>query len=174
MNIYRSANRNTLIMLLIVFLSALMGIIVVFIRTNKNLSSVIETVDFQSLAVSCSDDIPYHNLTEAMNDPASVCRLSLAGQELDAIPPETVNLSNLEELDLHGNKLSSLPPEIQNLKKLTRLDLGDNKFTSIPVEISALSNLEILEIGFNNIEIIPSWIGNLKNLRELAVNKNSI
>ncbi|MDA7950839.1 MAG: leucine-rich repeat domain-containing protein [Pirellulaceae bacterium] len=67
------------------------------------------------------------------------------------MPPEIVELENLEELNLSFNRLTTLPPEIGQLENLTYLALSYNLFSS--KERSRL-NKEIKEV-LKNIDI--SW-----------------
>ena len=52
--------------------------------------------------------------------------LNLHDRQLNILPKEIGNLTNLIELDLSGNNLTTLPKEIVNLTNLTNLDLKNN------------------------------------------------
>ncbi len=117
------------------------------------------------------------------------------------IPPDLVNLVNLEWLSLGANNLNGpIPSELGDLIKLKGLFLGDNNLTgpipvelvnlaklqnlnlygnalegSIPAELGRLANLEWLYLGGNDITgPIPSEFGNLAQLRVLALNHGAL
>ncbi|MBD2392382.1 leucine-rich repeat domain-containing protein, partial [Aphanizomenon flos-aquae] len=50
------------------------------------------------------------------------------------------------ELDLSNNQISSLPPEIVQLTNLQSLDISFNQISSLPPEIGQLTNLQFLDI----------------------------
>ena len=80
-------------------------------------------------------------------------QLYLVGNQLDSIPPEIGQLTNLTTLGLHSCYLTGgIPPEIGNLVNLTWLDLGENQLTGeIPSEIGNLTNLTWLGLEFNKL-----------------------
>ncbi|MHC5825101.1 MAG: leucine-rich repeat domain-containing protein, partial [Nostoc sp.] len=55
-----------------------------------------------------------------------VTELNLSGEDLTTLPPEIVQLTNLQTLNLSSNQLSSLPPEIVQLTNLQSLNLSIN------------------------------------------------
>ena len=75
--------------------------------------------------------------------------LDLSYNQLNSLPLEISQLSNLTELVLHNNQLSSLLPEIRQLSNLTELYLSCNQLNSLPPEISQLSNLTELFLSNN-------------------------
>ncbi|MHC5732275.1 MAG: leucine-rich repeat domain-containing protein, partial [Nostoc sp.] len=60
--------------------------------------------------------------------------------QLSSLPPEIVQLTNLQSLNLSSNQLSSLPPEIVQLQNLKKLDLRRNPLP-IPPEILGSKDL---------------------------------
>jgi Leucine-rich repeat (LRR) protein len=83
----------------------------------------------------------------------------------------------LTELDLSGLDLDELPPEIGNCTQLETLRLGKfdgkkrggvgNKLTEFPNAVLQLTNLKILNLSLNQITAIPETLGQLSNLTEL-------
>ncbi|PLS67396.1 MAG: hypothetical protein CV045_13840, partial [Cyanobacteria bacterium M5B4] len=85
----------------------------------------------------------------------SVSALYLDENQLrGAIPPELVNLANLQTLRLDTNQLSgSIPPELDRLTNLIRLDLADNQLRgSIPPELANLTNVRYLYLANNELD----------------------
>ncbi len=85
-------------------------------------------------------DLPYLGLTSsAAGDRVAVqsAILYLRGNELDTLPPEVGNLSNLSTLDVSINPLTSLPSEIGQLSDLKTLNLIGARLTSLPPELCA-------------------------------------
>ncbi|NJN60945.1 MAG: GTPase, partial [Coleofasciculaceae cyanobacterium RL_1_1] len=82
-------------------------------------------------------------------------KLDLAGLDLEELPPEIGELTELEVLILgkldeetwesKENWLTALPPEIGQLSQLTKLDLWNNQLSSLPPKSDQLSQLTRLE-----------------------------
>ena len=88
------------------------------------------------------------------DDNGRAIKLDLRGNQLRGeIPPELVNLANLEWLGLSGNQLSGeMPPELGNLANLTLLSLRDNQLSGeIPPELGNLANLRRLYLDGNQL-----------------------
>ncbi len=100
--------------------------------------------------------------------------LHLVGLELESLPAELFNLSDLRSLSLDHNKLTSLPIEIGNLDKLTSLSLDHNKLTSLPIEIGNLDKLTSLSLNDNRLTPLPIEIGNLDRLTSLSLGGNQL
>lgn len=89
-------------------------------------------------------------------------RIDLAGLELDHLPPEIGQLTNVRQLWLHDNQLSSLPAEIGNLQNIEELTLFNNQLSELPPEIGQLSNLMVLRLSDNHFSSLPTTISELK------------
>lgn len=129
--------------------------------------------------------------------------LDLSSQEYieGEIPPELLNLSNLEVLILSKNRIEGeissdiddlsnlkiflldnnlitgvIPEEIGNLANLERLELHNNPFSAsnaIPASFGDLSNLRVLKLDYDSLSgTIPTSFGNLTNLEELTLSNN--
>jgi len=131
-----------------------------------------------------------------------VTNISLASNNLNGIiPPEIINLTNLNNLYLSGNQLTggipdeiynltnlislrldsnqlegSISSKIENLVKLSSLYLSDNLLTeSIPAEIENLENLITLHLRFNQLSgPIPIGMYNLINLKTINLSINQL
>ncbi|MGE5344085.1 MAG: leucine-rich repeat domain-containing protein [Candidatus Omnitrophota bacterium] len=94
---------------------------------------------------------------------------------INQIPPEFVNLSNLESLYLEEDGFTgAIPLPVYGLKKLKTLYLRGNQFESIPSGIANLTNLEILSLDVNKISRIPPELGSLSALQQLHLGANNI
>ena len=100
--------------------------------------------------------------------------LELPRLQLDSLPGEIGQLSNLEDLYLHGNKLTALPPEIGQLSSIKGLYLMDNQLTALPPEIGQLSSLRLLSLTNNQLTKLPPEIGQLLNLVALYLGNNQL
>ncbi len=124
----------------------------------------------------CADpaNLPAIGLEEALEDPDAVTHLSLADRGLTELPPEVLELKNLEELILYGNRLSTLPPGLSRLRNLRKLDLTRNRFTDLPPVVTELRHLEELQLFGNRLTTLPAAIGRLKKLVKLNLMFNPI
>jgi internalin A len=89
----------------------------------------------------------------------------LSGRFLTVVPPDLVQLTNLQELDLSHNQLTILPPEIAQLTNLQELDLSHNQLTILPPEIAQLTNLQKLDLSHNQLTILPPELAQLLSYR---------
>ena len=107
--------------------------------------------------------------------------LDLAGMDLEELPPEIGELTELEVLILgkwdreaKGNRLKTLSAEIGQLSQLTTLDLSDNQLSSLPPEIGQLSQLTTLDLSSNQLSSLPPEIGQLSKLTTLDLSDNQL
>ncbi|MGB7416346.1 MAG: leucine-rich repeat domain-containing protein, partial [Thermosynechococcaceae cyanobacterium] len=82
--------------------------------------------------------------------------LDLSQLSLTQVPPEIVQLTNLEWLNLDSNQLSSLPAEVVQLTNLQLLSLKSNQLSSLPAEIVQLTNLQGLDLDSNQLSSLPA------------------
>ena len=100
--------------------------------------------------------------------------LDLVRRGLTALPPDIVQLTDLEHLWLDDNQLTALPPEIGQLTNLQQLWLGGNQLTALPPEIGQLTNLQTLNLDGNQLTALPPEIGQLTNLQQLWLGGNQL
>ncbi|WP_375478430.1 COR domain-containing protein, partial [uncultured Nostoc sp.] len=100
--------------------------------------------------------------------------LNLSYNQLSSLPPEIVQLTNLQTLNLSGNQLSSLPPEFRQLTNLQTLYLYNNQLSSLPPEIRQLQNLRSLNLYNNQLSSLPPEIRQLQNLNKLDLRSNPV
>jgi small GTP-binding protein len=101
-----------------------------------------------------------------------VTELDLSNNQISSLPPEIVQLTNLQSLNIFRNQISSLPPEIVQLTNLQFLNISFNQISSLPREIGQLTNLQSLNISRNQISSLPREIGQLTNLQSLYISGN--
>ncbi|MGQ8338578.1 COR domain-containing protein [Sunxiuqinia sp. A32] len=100
--------------------------------------------------------------------------LDLSNLEIEIIPEEVFNISNVTHLNLSDNHIKVIPSKICNLKKIEILDLSCNDLTELPNEIYKLISLKELYLYGNHLFNLPETIGKLTNLRKLGVRKNQL
>ncbi len=76
----------------------------------------------------------------------NVTELDFVRKRLTTLPPEIVQLINLQSLNLRSNQLSSLPPEFGQLTNLQSLDLSSNRVQN-PDETEPFYEAKFLIIG---------------------------
>jgi len=102
----------------------------------------------------------------------TVLRLYL--KNVDNIPEEISNLTNLEELHINNSSLTSLPNSIENLKSLRVIYAEYTKLNSLPETIGNLTNLRLLHLNNSKLISLPESIGNLSNLAVLSLSVNRL
>ena len=84
--------------------------------------------------------------------------LSLADNNLEKLPSEIKELTQLRSVTLSRNKIPSLPPFMSTLSLLKTLLLDNNRLNSLPEEFSLLKKLETLNISFNSFSVLPKYV----------------
>ena len=109
-----------------------------------------------------------------LNEDGRVVGLELwLGGELEVVPEEIVEFSELQELVLEDNGFSGeLPDGFGGLSELEVLSLNNNGFVEIPSEVFELGNLRELFVLGNRLERVPVEIGGLSGLVSLGLTNN--
>jgi Leucine-rich repeat (LRR) protein/serine/threonine protein phosphatase PrpC len=101
--------------------------------------------------------------------------LTLADNNLSAIPLRIPKNSRLSVLDLSGNAIRVLPP---NLTRLTSINLSTNGLSELPqsliLAIESYSRLEILDLSSNGLTSFPISLSKLPKLKRLLLAANSL
>jgi len=113
--------------------------------------------------VSCNEN----SIPNALKHRDKIKSIDLLNQKLKSLPPEFVQLQNLEYIYLNNNDLKQFPEVLTKLKKLKQLNLSNNQIDSLPVSISELTNLESLSLINNPIKNFPDALLKLPNLKYL-------
>jgi Leucine-rich repeat (LRR) protein len=122
--------------------------------------------------------------------------LNIEFSEIETIPNEIGNLTNLRELHFrYCDKLTKIPRSIKNCRNLSKvslysmrepfdfaysikslqgldltyLDLSQARNIKIPTEIYTFKNLKFLGLNIYESDTIPDGIGELKNLEEIIL-----
>ncbi len=98
--------------------------------------------------------------------------LDLSYNYIKKIPAEIGKLINLKTLLLLKNQIKELPPTIGHLKTLTLFDISHNDFTTFPKEIGFLSNLKSLDASYSELKTLPIEFIDLLSLKELYLEEN--
>lgn len=101
--------------------------------------------------------------------------LDLGSQNLEIVPPEICELTELTELFLHYNKIQELPPELARLENLRELRLDDNPLISPPAEIRAQGSQAILSfLKGREQSTVRQWVSKLLVVGEGGVGKTQL
>lgn len=101
-------------------------------------------------------------------------RLNLANKELETLPDEFMQLTNLRFVDLSYNSFEEFPRALTRLPQLKTVLLFRNKINTVTNEIGNLSQLELLDLSYNKLTALPEAIGNLFNLKTLDLGYNQL
>lgn len=111
--------------------------------------------------------------------------LCLDGFALKEVPPQVLQLKNLQVLDLSMNMIKELPENISLLGGLRELELTNNCFTEIPERIELLPNLEYLTMNnadfggpispgmtgicLNSFSMFPGVFAKMKKMKHASI-----
>lgn len=90
------------------------------------------------------------------------------------IPDWAFSCTYVRVLELEQNNINSVPPEICQLTNLLSLSLTQNDFTEFSQNVCLLTSLLELYLDRNSITKIPEQIGNLRRLKTLDLAANKI
>ena len=94
--------------------------------------------------------------------------MNLYSKQLQKIPKELSQLTNLQRFYLGNNKIKEIPKELSQLTNLQILDLYNNQIKEIPKELSQLTNLQSFNLYSNHINEIPKELQHLEDNNVLA------
>lgn len=92
-----------------------------------------------------SSDVRALRLFFGLQEQSGQTELWLSDREIEVLPNEVCQLTNLTSVDLSRNQLRSLPPEIGKLRALKSINLSFNQLRTIPEEIVKLWSLHTLD-----------------------------
>ena len=103
----------------------------------------------------------------------NITELNICDKNINEIPPEIENLSNLLVVLADCNNIKELPLELFKLKSLAMLSLSNNNISKIPHEIEKV-NIFYLDISNNPIKTLPEIIYKKKRISNLLLHNTNI
>ena len=103
----------------------------------------------------------------------NITQLDICDKNINEIPPQIENLSNLLVVLADCNNIKELPLELFKLKSLAMLSLSNNKISIIPNEIEQV-NIFYLDISNNPIKTLPEIIYKKKRISNLLLHNTNI
>ena len=100
--------------------------------------------------------------------------IDLSNKDIDELPPEIGNFSNLKHLNLSYNNLIKLPEEICKLTNLQTLLLLRNELIELPHNFSSFKKLELLDASYNQITKLPQGFEKLTLLNSFDASYNML
>ena len=101
--------------------------------------------------------------------------LSLACNQLTALPDNFVMLTKLKKLNLLKNKLTELPARIGALSHtLTTLDVANNQLTRLPLTFAALRLMTVVNLECNKLTVLPENLDQMAACKYLNLNNNCL
>ena len=85
-----------------------------------------------------------------------------------------IYLFSLQYLYLGGNQIENVPLEVGQLSNLLSLNLSSNRIAVLPRELDQLKSLESLLLHHNKLHFLPKSIIHLDNLLELSLRNNPL
>lgn len=103
-----------------------------------------------------------------------VTTLFFSSLDIDSIPPQIINLKQINRCFLSFNKIRSLPSGIFGLENLKELAIANNRITEIPEGIKNCSSLKILQLSNNDLTTIPQSIFSLPLIECIYLGGNKL
>ena len=101
-------------------------------------------------------------------------KLNLSKLDLDVLPEQLRELTQLRYLDLSFNQLTHLPEWLAELDLLEFVNLSANYFTVLPDSLGHLAHLQQLFILGGQLTVLPDSLGRLSQLQLLDVSFNQL
>ncbi|OJJ20784.1 hypothetical protein BKI52_09375 [marine bacterium AO1-C] len=98
--------------------------------------------------------------------------ISIAQNNLRALPLSILGASHLHTLDASQNELLDLPKDFGQLQKLAHLELQQNQLTELPESFGDLQELGFLNLGDNHLSKLPDSLRNLSKLHGISLESN--
>lgn len=103
----------------------------------------------------------------------NITELNICDKNINEIPSQIENLSNLLVVLADCNNIKELPLELFKLKSLAMLSLSNNNISEIPHEIEKV-NIFYLDISNNPIKNLPEIIYKKKRISNLLLHNTNI
>uniref|UniRef100_A0A8C1SDK8 Protein scribble homolog n=1 Tax=Cyprinus carpio TaxID=7962 RepID=A0A8C1SDK8_CYPCA len=99
-------------------------------------------------------------------------KLGLSDNEIQKLPPEIANFTQLVEMDISRNDISEIPENIKFCQALEIADFSGNPLSRLPDGFTQLRGLAHLSLNDVSLQSLPNDIGNLSNLVTLELREN--
>ncbi len=140
---------------------------------NENLAMIIYRDNIVDLYIKGGENFRLIELPKSVAKLKFLKVLNLSYNYIREIPPEIINLHNLEKLILSGNiVLETISDKIWNLKNLIELDLSGNNVSTIHNSIKPIKSLKKIDLSHNKLSFLPDSFSNLKFLEVLSLASN--
>lgn len=97
--------------------------------------------------------------------------LDLSSNQITDIDP-LVDVKMLRKLNLKDNQLNHLPTNIGNLTQLVELNLSNNALKTLPLNMAQLVYLHHLDLSDNQLTEVPKFLPYLVNLKTINLAGN--
>jgi internalin A len=113
-------------------------------------------------------------LPEQVRELTQLRQINLMVNRLTHLPEWLAELGLLESILLSGNQLTALPDSLGQLAKLIMLDVSSNQLRVLPDSLGQLAQLQFLTILHNQLSALPDSLGQLAQLHYLNVSNNQL
>lgn len=100
-------------------------------------------------------------------------QLDLSGLGLKQLPPEILQLKQLQQLNIASNELTQLTADIGTFSQLKVLNAANNQISQISKAIRKLHQLNTLNLSNNKLNTIARELGQLYHLQHLNLSHNN-
>lgn len=116
--------------------------------------------------VFCSDN-QFITVPEVLGQCPHLTMIGFKANQIRTLPAAALP-AGLRWLILTDNQLQALPDEIGNCTQLQKLMLAGNQLETLPKTMAACTRLELLRIAANRLTQLPEWLLQLPRLAWLA------
>ena len=136
--------------------------------TGNNLSALPDDLGrlHQLRVLFCSDN-QFTEVPTGLGQCPKLCMVGFKANQIRTLPAAALPLA-LRWLILTDNQLEALPPEIGNCTQLQKLMLAGNRLTELPATLANCTKLELLRLAANELTQLPAWLLNMPRLSWLA------
>ena len=129
-----------------------------------------DMADWDYLTISGSPGIDMRGVERY----GSVTKLSLTGNELEAVPEQIRTMRTLDSLVVAENPIESLPEWLVELPELEGLGLGQTMLCDLPEFIADMPSLGTVLMNRNKLRHVPAALRGCTELRVLRLDDNEI
>ena len=116
--------------------------------------------------IFCSDN-QFTELPEVLGQCEQLSMVGFKANRIRTVPGRSLSPA-LRWLILTDNEVEALPPEISNCSQLQKLMLAGNRLQTLPAELTACSRLELIRLAANRLTALPAGLFALPRLSWLA------